>query len=173
MTLDAIVPTLQKILNSDILTITLEALIAYLAVLWIAIIIWVSKDANNRSNSLLFQVFAILIVIVLTPLFGLLIYLIIRPSRTLTEQYLENIQLQILDEEEKKERMDQCPVCNAYISREYKFCPYCAAKVKKVCPACKKLYQINWDICPYCGKKEPSKGKKAKSATEEMKENKE
>jgi len=173
MTLDAIVPTLPKILNSDILTITLEALIAYLAVLWIAISIWVSKDANNRSNSLLFQVFAILIVIVLTPLFGLLIYLIIRPSRTLTEQYLENIQLQILDGEEKKERMDQCPVCHAYISQEYKFCPYCAAKVKKVCPACKKLYQINWDICPYCGKKEPSKGKKAKLATEEMKENKE
>jgi hypothetical protein len=173
MTIDSILQALQKVLNSNILTIALEAVIAYLAVLWIAIIIWVSKDANNRTNSLLFQVFAILIVIVLTPLFGLLIYLIIRPSRTLTEQYLENIQLQILDEEGKKESMDKCPVCNAYISREYKFCPHCAAKVKKVCPACKKLYQTNWDICPYCGKKEPSKGKKAKSATEEMKENEE
>ena len=171
MTIDTILQALQKVLNSNILTITLEAVIAYLAVLWIAIIIWVSKDANNRTNSLLFQVFAILIVIMLTPLFGLLIYLIIRPSRTLTEKYLESIQLQILDEEGKKENMDKCPACNEHISRDYKFCPYCAAKVKKVCSACKKMYQTNWDICPYCGKKEASKGKKPKSVMEEMKEN--
>lgn len=172
MTIEVILQSLQKVLNSNLLIFALEAVIAYLAVLWIAIIIWVSKDANNRTNSLLFQVFAILIVIVLTPLFGLLIYLIIRPSRTLTEKYLESIQLQILDEEGKKESMDKCPVCNEHISRDYKFCPYCAAKVQKVCSACKKMYQTNWDICPYCGKKEPSKGKKMKPSIEEMKENK-
>jgi hypothetical protein len=171
MTIEAILQAIQKVINSNILTLALEATIAYLAILWIAIIIWVSKDANNRTNSLLFQVFSILIVIILTPLFGLLLYLIIRPTKTLTEKYLESIQLQILDEEGKKDSMEKCPSCNKHINKEYKFCPHCAVKLQKICFSCKKMYQTNWDICPYCGKKEPMKGKKQKASNDEMKEN--
>lgn len=104
MTFDALFEQIQKILSSNIFTLALQGLIVYLAILWIAIIIWVTKDANNRSNSLLFQVFAILVVIFLTPLFGLLIYLILRPSKTLTERYIEEMQMQLLAEAEEEER---------------------------------------------------------------------
>lgn len=104
MTFDALFEQIQKILSSNVFTLALQGLIVYLAILWIAIIIWVTKDANNRSNSLLFQVFSILIVIFLTPLFGLLIYLILRPSKTLTERYIEEMQMQLLAEAEEEER---------------------------------------------------------------------
>lgn len=170
MNIDSIIQSVEKVLNSNIISLVLQGVIAYLAILWIAVIIWVSKDANNRSSSLFFQVFSILIVIILTPLFGLLIYLIIRPSKTLTEKYLEQAQMQILNEEEKKENLEKCPRCEICIHKDYTFCPHCSLKLKKNCFSCKKPYNVSWQICPYCGKKEKSKPKGSKGTEENMKE---
>lgn len=173
MTVDAILQNLENLLNSNFLSLGLQAVIAYLAILWIAIIIWVTKDANNRSNSLPFQVFSILIVILLTPLFGLLIYLIIRPSKTLTEKYLEQSQIQLLNEEEQKEEQEKCSTCQAFVDKDHIFCGNCGTKLKKACPYCKKPYNADWTTCPYCGKKEKPKKISAKKEPEvesEMKE---
>ena len=47
--------------------------IGYFALLWVSIIIWVTRDALSRSNSILFQAFAILLNIIV-PLLGVLLY---------------------------------------------------------------------------------------------------
>ena len=60
----------------------------YFFIVWISIIIWVTKDITNRTNSLFLQIFSILIVLLWTPL-SVVIYLLIRPSRTLFEKYYD------------------------------------------------------------------------------------
>ncbi len=82
---------LKSILESDIINTAMILILAYLAFLWIAIILWVTKDIIHRTSNMLHQILAISSVIFLTPLFGLLIYLIIRPTRTLIEQEYEEI----------------------------------------------------------------------------------
>lgn len=47
--------------------------------LWICVIIWVVKDSNYRSFSLSFQILAVLLVTLLTPLIGLPLYRAIMP----------------------------------------------------------------------------------------------
>jgi len=71
------------------------AVIIYFGLLWLAIIIWVTRDAINRSNSLLFQVLAILLNIFF-PVLGILLYLIIRPSKTTLERYYEELEHRLI-----------------------------------------------------------------------------
>ena len=75
---------------------TLElGVVIYLGVLWLSIIIWVTRDAINRSSSLLFQVMAILLNIIF-PVLGILLYLIIRPGKTIQERYYEELEHQLI-----------------------------------------------------------------------------
>lgn len=164
MTLETLAQSLQQLFQSDIIILVLEGIIVYLAIFWIAVIIWVTKDSINRSTNVAFQIFSILLVIILTPLFGIFIYLIVRPSKTLTETYLEDMQLQILNEEENRIRMEQCEKCNGAIYPDYMYCPHCAWKIKKSCLVCKKQYPATLHLCPYCGK--TVKGKKKEESEE-------
>ncbi len=90
----------------------LELVLIYFFILWIAIIIWVARDILSRSNSILLQMFSILLVVFLTPIFGLLIYFIIRPSHKKYEDddYYEEIVEEVVDEETeklKKEKLEK------------------------------------------------------------------
>ncbi|MFH1012554.1 MAG: hypothetical protein V1760_02295 [Candidatus Peregrinibacteria bacterium] len=77
--------------------------LVYIGLLWLSIIIWVTRDSISRSGSLLFQTFAILLNIII-PILGVLLYLIIRPSQTLLERYYQEMEQRLLQEaiEEKK-----------------------------------------------------------------------
>lgn len=71
------------------------AIVVYFGLLWLTIIVWVTRDAINRSNSLLFQVFAILLNIAF-PILGILLYLIIRPGKTTLERYYEDLEHRLI-----------------------------------------------------------------------------
>ena len=71
------------------------AIVIYVGLLWLSIIIWVTRDAISRTNSLLFQVFAILLNIAF-PLLGILLYLIIRPGKTVLERYYEELEHRLI-----------------------------------------------------------------------------
>jgi hypothetical protein len=71
------------------------AVVVYAGLLWLSIIVWVTRDAINRSNSLFFQVFAILINIAF-PVLGTLLYLIIRPGKTTLERYYEELEHRLI-----------------------------------------------------------------------------
>ncbi len=139
--------------------ITLDAVIKfvilYFFILWWAFIIWIVKDITNRTNILL-QVFSILIVIFLTPIFWLPIYLLMRPRRTIFEKYYEEDELNqdeaILEEESEEESESYpCPKCWKEVSEEFKFCPYCEFKLTKDCSKCLKPLRADWKMFPYCG----------------------
>lgn len=124
----------------------LRVIFIYLFILWVAIVIWVARDIVSRSRNLFFQVFVILLVIGLN-IFGLFIYLIIRPPQTLLEGYQVDLEQKALTEEEV------CVNCNRSLPLEFKFCPYCQEQTRKTCLKCKKLMSKNWQICAYCGHK--------------------
>lgn len=148
----------------------LKLLAVYFFIVWIAIIVWVTKDIINRTNNILYQIFSILTVLIWTPLW-IVVYLLIRPSKTLFEKYYEEVQLD--DEEswdfelEKDETQEveikkvisktNCPECNYEINSDYKFCPNCRKELKKFCIWCSKEINPEWTLCPYCGKNQDDK----------------
>ncbi|MCF7846074.1 MAG: zinc ribbon domain-containing protein [Candidatus Peribacteraceae bacterium] len=147
---------------TDWMAISLRGVFAYLFVVLVAIVIWVARDVVSRSKNLIFQVFAILLVIVLN-LPGLLIYLIIRPQKTLAEKYHETLEHKVLAESE-----EMCPKCDRPLPLIFQFCPNCGEEARKHCKKCHKLVSKNWSICPYCGTKKSTQ-KKLESDKEEKK----
>lgn len=85
--------------NPDLL---FRSIIVYFFVVWFCLVVWVVRDITNRTNSVVFQVFSILLVLFLTPL-GIFIYLLLRPQRTLFEQVFE-VEFLKLDAEYQKEQ---------------------------------------------------------------------
>jgi len=88
-------------LSSLDINMLIRGLIAYIFIIWFCIVFWVAKDINNRTRSILLQIFCIIIVLFLTPL-GIFIYLLIRPQKTLFEKIFEEEFLK-LDAEYKQE----------------------------------------------------------------------
>lgn len=121
---------------------------AFLAALWIALIIWTYRDIRSRSRDPLVQILSALLVAVLN-LPGVLVYLILRPARTLEEEYQHT-----LEEESLLQALEQlplCPGCERRVKDDWQVCPNCHTKLKKPCHHCGKLMELPWNICPHCG----------------------
>lgn len=138
---------------SNWLEVSLRGIFAYLFVVLVAIVIWVARDAVARSKSLLFQVFSILLVITLN-LPGLLIYLIVRPQKTLVDKYHETLEQRVLVESE-----ETCPKCDRLLPLNFQFCPSCGEEARRPCKKCHKLVSKSWSVCPYCGAKKSTQKK--------------
>ncbi|MBU0727407.1 zinc ribbon domain-containing protein [Patescibacteria group bacterium] len=143
-------------------TVQIVAL-SYFGLLWLSIIIWVTRDSIHRSSSLIFQTFAILINIAV-PILGVLLYLIIRPSHTNLERYYEELEHKVLAEG-GEERSITCSQCMTLVDRDYTYCPNCSTKVKKACKKCKKSYPSIYNICPYCGNEDEKEDEEPKKIT--------
>jgi uncharacterized protein YacL len=98
-------PTFSEIIEwitqPEVTRIIVAALVIYLILLWAALIAWATKDILSRTNNLVLQIFSILLVAVLN-IFGLIIYLAIRPSKTLVEKFFEDLEFEALVQESKK-----------------------------------------------------------------------
>jgi len=134
-------------------SLSLRGVLIYVFVLWIALVIWVARDSVSRSKSLVFQVFVILLAIILN-IFGLLVYLIIRPQKTLVEKYHEDLEHKALAESE-----ESCPKCEKMLPLAFQFCPHCGEEARKHCKKCHKLVSKNWSVCAYCGTKKSTQKK--------------
>ena len=121
---------------------------AFLAALWISLIIWTYRDIRSRARDPLVQILCTLLVAVLN-LPGVIVYLILRPMRTLEEEYQHTLEeeslLQALEE------LPLCPGCERRVRDDWQVCPNCHTKLKKSCHHCGKLMELPWNICPYCG----------------------
>lgn len=144
-------------LTSDAFGTLKIGILAYFALLWLAVIIWVTKDALQRSNSIIFQSFSILLNIVV-PILGVLLYLIIRPSKTRMERYYEELERNMLEGENQIEQ-NSCDKCLTPVDKDYSFCPNCGEGLKKNCQKCKKSFPNVWSICPFCGNEYKDKTK--------------
>lgn len=146
-----IMTSFQDVFNSPGFSLFVKVTLIYLAVFWIALIIWVARDVINRTNSIFFQIIMIGLNIFL-PILGLIIYLIIRPSKTLVEKYYEEIEYRALAEGALYS-LSHCPKCGVEVEKDFMFCPSCSHQLRKKCSKCRGLFEIRYKICPYCGTK--------------------
>jgi len=121
---------------------------AFLAALWISLVIWTYRDIRTRSRDTLVQTLATLLVAVLN-LPGILVYLILRPPRPLEEEYQRTLEEEALLQ--ALEDLPLCPGCERRVKDEWQVCPNCHTKLKKTCENCDRLMELPWNICPYCG----------------------
>ena len=133
---------------TDILLITIAFLGAFLAALWLSMVIWTFRDIRSRTRDIFAQILAALVVAILN-LPGLLIYFILRPPETLAEAYTRSLEEEALLQ--GIEEADRCPGCGQRVMPEYVVCPTCHTKLKKTCTHCGKALQLRWTVCPYCG----------------------
>jgi RNA polymerase subunit RPABC4/transcription elongation factor Spt4 len=127
---------------------------AFLAALWLSLIIWTYRDIRSRVKDTLVRILAVLLVAVLF-LPGVVVYLILRPSQTMEEEYQ-----QMLEEEallQAIEEVSACPGCGRHTDESWLVCPNCYTKLRKKCHKCGKQMKLSWSLCPYCGTPEPGK----------------
>ncbi len=117
------------------------------AALWLGLTIWTWRDMRQRSRDPLAQIAAALVVAVLN-VFGLLIYVMLRPSETLAESYERSLEEEALLQNIEEKPL--CPGCGRPVKDAWQVCPYCHTKLKKPCIACETMLELPWNICPVC-----------------------
>lgn len=137
---------------------------AFLAALWIAIVIWTYRDIRSRARDPLAQILSTLLVAVLN-LPGALVYLILRPQRTLEEEYQRTLEEEALLQ--ALEDLPLCPGCERRVKDDWQVCPNCHTKLKKTCNECGKLMELSWNLCPYCGTPAPGMRRETAVSMEE------
>src|SRR5260221_3457620 len=81
--------------------------------------------------------------------FGLILYLILRPRETLAEAYERSLEEEALLQgiEEKP----VCPGCGRPSNTLWQVCPHCHTRLKKQCIQGGQLLELPWNLCPYFG----------------------
>jgi hypothetical protein len=125
---------------------------AFLAALWLSLVIWTYRDIRRRTRDALARILAILVVALLF-LPGIVIYLILRPPRTLEQEYQHTLEEEALLQ--AIEDASLCPGCGRRTNENWLVCPNCHTKLKKTCHNCGKLMDLPWNLCPYCGTPTP------------------
>jgi RNA polymerase subunit RPABC4/transcription elongation factor Spt4 len=127
---------------------------AFLAALWLSLLVWTYRDIRSRARDPLGRILAVLVVGVLF-LPGILIYLILRPQRTLEDEYQHTLEEEALLQ--SIEDTPVCPGCGRQTHSDWKICPNCHTRLKKNCHNCNQLMELPWNLCPFCGTPTPGK----------------
>lgn len=124
-----------------------SGLVAFGLALWFSIIVWTFMDIRSRSRDKMVWAFATLLVFLFN-VFGLVVYLILRPHETLMQAYERSLEEEALLQEIEERPI--CPNCRHRVEHDYRVCPNCLNKLKDVCRNCDRLVELDWTICPYC-----------------------
>jgi RNA polymerase subunit RPABC4/transcription elongation factor Spt4 len=133
---------------------------AFLAALWLSLIVWTYRDIRGRARDPLGRILAVLVVAVLF-LPGIVIYMILRPLRTLEDEYQHTLEEEALLQ--SIEDIPVCPGCGRHTKDNWKICPNCHTRLKKTCHQCGNLMDLPWNLCPFCST--PTPGKRRENLT--------
>jgi len=133
---------------------------AYLAGLWLSLVIWTYRDIRARSHDPLMQLLAVLMVLIFN-LPGIVLYFILRPRETLAEGYERSLEEEALLQE--LDSLQACPTCKSRVEVEFLVCPHCQTQLRQPCPHCQRPLSPQWEVCPYCGR--PSQAEAPAQAT--------
>jgi RNA polymerase subunit RPABC4/transcription elongation factor Spt4 len=136
--------------SATLVVLGIVAAAGYVVVLWVATAFFVWRDARHRSESLLFQLFALILGFI-PPFLGALVYMVIRPPRTLDEERTLALEEQTLREIDNDAiALRPCPSCGREIEADFIVCPYCRTHFARRCHACDRVLRLGWAVCPYC-----------------------
>lgn len=119
-----------------------------LAWLWIAVALWVFRDAGERGMQGVLWGLLVLV----GNIIGLLIYLIVRNEEVLIVRNEETARSHT-PVSTSAAASNLCPSCKRGVQAEFAYCPHCGSKMKEECRNCKKTVSDEWQLCPYCGEK--------------------
>src|SRR5258708_25328641 len=102
--------------------------------LWISLFVWVWRDSRARTADRRFQ-YLFTVLVALLFLGGLCIYLLLRPRRTLAQDYAQQVEEEALLAE-LAERCT-CTTCQMPLGTDFQVCPTCGSVVKRRCPRCR------------------------------------
>ena len=145
-------PTMDPATLSNILLILTAWGAAFLAALWLSLVNWTYRDIRARTRDSFLRVLAVLTVLLLF-LPGIVVYLILRPPRTLEDDYQQTLEEEALLQ--AVEDSPLCPGCGRRVKDVWIVCPGCHTKLKKHCHQCGKLMELAWNLCPHCGTPAP------------------
>lgn len=138
-----------QFVNNAVIQFVLRFGAIYVFFLYLAMVFWTVRDAQQRTENVIMPYLAGLMVVVLN-LLGLFLYLIVRPRETMGEAYERQLAEESLLAE--AEQRVVCPTCHERVEDDYLLCPTCRTRLKRVCPSCGKHIRPEWNICPYCAK---------------------
>ncbi|MFN4293346.1 MAG: zinc ribbon domain-containing protein [Thermoflexales bacterium] len=121
---------------------------AVLVALLAGMTIWTFRDIRSRTRDPFVQILATVMVGVI-PIGGILVYFMLRPRETLSEQYVRALEEESLLA--SIENQEFCPTCGRRVDSDMQFCPSCHTKLRNACPNCGRAVHLSWDLCPYCG----------------------
>lgn len=133
---------------------------AFIAALWLSLVVWTYRDIRARARDPLARILAVIVVALLF-LPGFVVYLILRPQRTLEEEYQTTLEEEALLQ--AIEDAPLCPGCARRVKENWVLCPNCHTRLRKNCHKCGKLMELPWNLCPYCGT--PAPGMRRESQT--------
>ena len=129
---------LETILESSVRFRT--AIIIFLV--WLSALIWVIKDANARSWSFWFQLLAVFLIVAFTPVFGLILYIAIRPQWWKRDKTPWRYTL--------FQKTQICSNCWEFNCIDHLYCTSCWEILHTTCRECETKYSSNYAYCPNC-----------------------
>lgn len=127
--------------------IIIAAFVAFGLAVWFSVIVWTFIDIRSRSRDKFVWFFAVLLVLLFN-VFGLVVYLILRPHETLMQAYERSLEEEALLQEIEERPI--CPNCRHRVEDDFRVCPSCQTRLKDVCHSCGRLVDLDWPVCPYC-----------------------
>lgn len=79
----------------DTTSLILIAMISYLFLMWFSLTVWVWNDVRERTEDKVFQGIAVILVLI-GNIFGVAVYLVIRPRETFREAYFSELEERII-----------------------------------------------------------------------------
>lgn len=131
----------------ETLPVVIAGFVAFGLAVEFSIIVWTFMDIRSRSRDKLVWFFATLLVLLFS-VFGLVVYLILRPHETLMQAYERSLEEEALLQEIEERPI--CPNCRHRVEQDFRMCPNCHQKLKDPCINCDRLVEIDWTVCPYC-----------------------
>ncbi len=131
--------------SSPIFSLITRLFLLFLIVFWISLVYWTYRDAKRRGALAIYWA----AVVLFFGVFGLGIYLIVRPPEFLED--MRERELEIRAQEATLGQTDlMCSSCFKPIELDFLVCPSCLKKLKESCPRCGRALKISWTVCPYC-----------------------
>ncbi len=134
--------------ESSGLSLAVDLVILFLAVMYFALIYWTYADARRRIVDPM--LIGCATAASLFPFVGTVVYVILRPP-----EYLEDVRERELEMQASEARLSQleqalCPHCSYRVEGDFVRCPSCLRKLKERCVNCSRPLDQAWTICPYC-----------------------
>jgi hypothetical protein len=135
-------------ITNDGLNLTVNLLLLFLVVLWVALVYWTYADARRRIEDPMLVGCAA--AASLFPFIGTIVYMIVRPPEYLEDRHEREIEVAAAEARLRTLDEQSCPHCGFEVEKSFLRCPSCLRRLKEPCSVCGKPLDPRWKICPYC-----------------------